>query len=123
MPIETPKLETWAIVEVMGHKQFAGYVTEQTFGSASLIRCDVPETDQGGMFTKPYSKLIGVSSIYCITPCTEAIARAAAQQLERFNNPIPVDFPVSRQLVSPTPSSDAELVDDDDDDGDDWKQR
>lgn len=114
---ETPQpLSTWAIVEVMGHKQFAGFCTEQTFGAAALIRVDVPETDQDGMFTKPYSKLIGVASIYCITPCTEAVARACAQRLERYNNPIPVDIPVQRQLPASVGTSDAQIVDDIDDD-------
>lgn len=101
MPEQAQQLETWAIVEVMGHKKFAGHVTEQAFGAAALIRVDVPETEQpGGITTKPYSKLIGVGSIYCITPTTEAIARRAAQQLERWNEPIPVDLPETRQIAA-----------------------
>jgi hypothetical protein len=86
-----------------------------------LIRVDVPETDQGGVFTKPYSKLIGPGSIYCITPCTEAIARSAAQRLERWNNPIPVDIAVQKQLPASISTSDAEFAPEDDDDSDDWE--
>lgn len=121
---ETPKgLETWAIVEVMGHKRFAGFVTEQTFGSAALIRVDVPETEQdvrtadgpAKRTTQAYSKLIGVGSIYCITPCTEAVAKLAAQQIERWNDPIPVDIPKPLQIPASVggPVSDAEVIDDD----------
>jgi hypothetical protein len=85
----------------MGHKKFAGHVTEQAFGVAALLRVDVPETEQpNNVTTKPYTKYIGVSSIYCLTPTTEEIARRAAQQIERFNDPVPVDFPVTRQLAA-----------------------
>jgi hypothetical protein len=76
MPEQTTALDTWAIVELFGHKKLAGKLTEQTFGTATMFRLDVPETDQGGVFTKPYTKLIGVSSIYCITPVTEPVGRA-----------------------------------------------
>lgn len=115
MPEQTQSLETWAIVEVMGHKKFAGYVTEQAFGAAALIRVDVPATEQpGGVTTKPYSKLIGVGSIYCITPTTEAIARRVAQQLERWNEPIPVTLPEARQIAATSDAEDAEVDDPDD---------
>lgn len=69
------KLETWAIVEIMGHQRFAGFVSERPIGGASMIQVDVPECDGRAAFTK----LIGVGSIYAITPCTEETARAAAQ--------------------------------------------
>jgi len=52
MPEETPA-ETWAIVEVMGHQRYAG---------------------------PAFEKHLGPSSIFAITPCTEAVARAAAVQ-------------------------------------------
>ena len=115
MPENTQPLETWAIVEVMGHKKFAGFVSEQTIGGAALIRVDVPETTQPNeILTKAYSKLIGVGSIYCITPCTEEVARACAQALERWNDPIPVDLPKPRLIpASVGVASDAEVIDDD----------
>ena len=37
------KLETWAIVEVMGHNRFAGFVQQVPMGGAAMIRVDVPE--------------------------------------------------------------------------------
>lgn len=70
--------ETWAIVEVMGHRRFAGFVTEQTIGGASFVRVDVPKTsDELPAFTK----LLGAGSIYAITPCTEETARAFASHI------------------------------------------
>jgi hypothetical protein len=96
-------LSGWAIVEMLGHKQLAGQVSEQVLAGAALVRVDVPPTDHrrdvagfGGstVETKPgYTKLIGVGSIYCITPCDEQTARRAAQSLERWNDPIPVSLP------------------------------
>lgn len=126
MSEQSEKFTGWAIVEVMGHKKFAGFVSEQLIAGAALVRVDVPETqhetrndDYSIVATKgAYTKLIGVASIYCITPCDEALARRAAQVLERWSEPIPVSLP---QLVAgpSTPTTDAEIVghlDDDDDD-------
>lgn len=113
MPEQATTFNTWAIVEVMGHKRFAGFVTEQSFGVATLIRVDVPATDQperrgylpDGRYgdiaprtTAAYSKLIGVASIYMVTPCTEDVARKVATVIEADNDPIPVAIPVERQI-------------------------
>lgn len=113
-------LDTWAIVELFGHKKLAGKVSEHTIGGAALVRVDVPETDQGGVFTKPYTKLVGTGSIYCITPCTEGVARAAAQRIERYNDPIPVDIrPVPQIPARSTADADFELSSEDDEHDDD----
>lgn len=69
--------ETWAIVEVMGHRQFAGFVTEQPLGGASFVRVDVPAIGDCPAF----SKLLGAGSIYAISPCTEETARAFAASI------------------------------------------
>lgn len=67
----------WAIVEIMGHKRYAGYVSEQVMGGASFVRVDVPAHDD----CQAFSKMFGASSIYCITPVSEDAARIAAGQL------------------------------------------
>jgi len=77
------KFEGWAIVEVMGHNAFQGFVTTESFGGTVLFRVDVPEipqqtTEAGTREAVPaFTKLIGAGSIYCITPCTEDTAKAA----------------------------------------------
>ncbi|MCA9265373.1 MAG: hypothetical protein KDA60_16045 [Planctomycetales bacterium] len=76
--------ESWAIVEVMGHKKYAGLVTEQVIGGASFVRVDVPETEGHAAFTKCF----GAASIYCITPTTEELARGVASTLREA----PVSF-------------------------------
>ncbi len=72
--------ESWAIVEIMGHRRFAGFVSEQQIGGASFVRIDVPKIEPAGedKGAEPFTKLFGAASIYCITPCTETTARAFA---------------------------------------------
>lgn len=70
--------ETWAIVELFGHNQIAGYLSEQVIGGASFVRVDVPEVDGKPGFTK----LFGGAAIYAITPTTEEIATEAARRLD-----------------------------------------
>lgn len=74
---EDTKFETWAVIEVMGHKRYAGFVTEQTVAGAAFVRVDVPECEDLPAFTK----LLGAGSIYAITPCTEETAKAFAAKL------------------------------------------
>lgn len=124
MPEQTAPLDTWAIVEVMGHRRYAGKVSEHPLGGVALIRVDVPETEQPKSWRGPerttaaYSKLIGPSSIYCLTPCTEEVARNAARVIEADNDPIPVALPESRQIPARVGAEESEvggdLSDDDD---------
>ena len=66
---------SWAIVELFGHQQIAGYLSEQTIGGTTFLRVDVPETSRAAAYTKLY----GAGAIYAITPTTEELARAAAE--------------------------------------------
>jgi hypothetical protein len=75
------KFEGWCVLELMGHRRLAGYVTEQEIAGAGMLRIDVPGED-GPVATQFYSP----SSVYCITPTTEEIARAVAKR----NQPAPV---------------------------------
>lgn len=76
---ETNQFESWAVVEVMGHRKFAGFVSEQAIGGASFVRVDVPAVGDLPAFTK----LLGGGSIYAITPCTEETARAFAGNFQQ----------------------------------------
>lgn len=73
------KFEEWAIVEVMGHNTYAGFVSEQTLGGASFIRVDVPEVNGCPAFTK----LLGAASIYAITPVSQEVATMRAKALRK----------------------------------------
>ena len=37
----TERFDTWALVEIMGHKQLAGRVSETTLAGAGMLRVDV----------------------------------------------------------------------------------
>lgn len=63
----------WFIVELMGHRRLAGWVTEQTIAGAGFLRIDVPGPD-GLRATQFYPP----SSVYAMTPTTEAMARQVA---------------------------------------------
>lgn len=110
--------ETWAVVELFGHKQIAGKVSEQVIGGCTFVRVDVPATTD----RPAYSKMYGNGAIYCITPVVEEIARLAAHEIEKYNNPIPVALP--KALPAATggqgdgwrDSGDSDSSDDDDDD-------
>jgi hypothetical protein len=41
--MEEDIFKTWAIVEVMGHQTFAGFVQEQVIAGTAMLRIDVPE--------------------------------------------------------------------------------
>lgn len=63
---EATKFESWAVVEVMGHQTFAGFVSEQTIGGASFVRVDVPaihSADDPREACAAFTKLFGGGSI------------------------------------------------------------
>ena len=68
--------ELWAIIKVMGHAKYAGRVSEYAELGVPLIRVEVPAANEEAAF----EKLLGASSIFRITPCTEETAREAARQ-------------------------------------------
>lgn len=99
MQEHTERFDEWAIVEVMGRQSYAGKVTEQVFGGASLIRVDVPSVNGSAAFTK----LIGLSSIYAITPTTEDVVRRYIS----YHRPVPMNIyiPPARQLDAGIPDN------------------
>lgn len=84
---EPTTLDTWGILEIMGHVRLAGRISEQTIGGTAFVRIDVPEIGDRPSF----SKLYGAGSIYSISPTTEDIARSVAETIQA--DPIsPYDF-------------------------------
>lgn len=104
MTATVEKFEERAVVEIMGHKRFAGKVTEQAVGGASFVRIDVPEISlPTGDVLPAFTKLFGAASIYCISPCTEETARlfSASIRAEGFSRyEVPkLDLATSRSHV------------------------
>lgn len=101
---EQSKFDGWAIVDVLGHQRYVGYVTTQVYGQAVLFRVDVPGLmprerttvrpgyigdtyAPAGTVVKEgavagYTKLIGSGSIYTITPCTKDAALKAVEDMQ-----------------------------------------
>jgi hypothetical protein len=92
--MENSKFESWCIVELFGHQRIAGLVTEQTIGSSSFVRVDVPACGD----VPEYTRFFGNGAIYAINPVAEPIARAAAAQ---FNaRPVSLyELPELRELL------------------------
>ena len=78
MQSETPKLDMWALVELMGHNRIVGRVTEETIAGTSMLRVDVPKADGSINFTRFY----GGASIYAISPIEKETAIALAQKCD-----------------------------------------
>lgn len=76
-----PPFDEWGIVEVMGHQAYAGRITSQTIAGASFVRVDVPQTERSPGFTK----LLGTTAIFAITPTTKEIAEQAAANHRHFD--------------------------------------
>ena len=79
--MENPnKFKLFAVVELFGHTRISGTVTEQTIGSASFIRVDVPETKKQPEFTR----ILNPSAIYAINPVTEEVMNEMAEQIQQM---------------------------------------
>lgn len=77
-PNAAEKFDSWAIVELMGHRKMAGRVSEQVIAGTALLRIDVPEYGEDGNAEPSFTQFYGASSIYCLTPTTEEICRKFA---------------------------------------------
>lgn len=61
----------WVILELMGHRRLAGFLTEQEVAGKGFLRLDIPGQP-------PATQLYNPTAVYAITPTTEDIARAVA---------------------------------------------
>lgn len=77
--LSTEKIDTWAVVDVMGHQRYIGRVTEQVVAGHGMVRVDVPAVGDRPAFTK----LIGPGSIYAISPLGEETALAMVANSEQ----------------------------------------
>jgi len=109
MADEQVGFEGWGILELMGHRKLAGYVSEQAIGGASFIRIDVPKYD-GAPRENVATQFYSPSAVYCLTPTTEELARKVAAGAQ--------PAPVTRWELPPAPPVPAKRkspYDDDDD--------
>jgi hypothetical protein len=87
--------EAWSILELMGHRRLGGFVREVQIAGAGFFRIDVPGDADGEIHS---TQFYPPSSVYCLTPVSEAAAKVAA----RSNRPQPVatwELPPPRRQV------------------------
>ena len=118
--------EGWAIVELMGHRRLAGFVTEQEIAGAAFLRLDIPgpphpedDEDDGpavalkGGFEGGVTQFYSPQAVYCITPTTQDIAvtigrRSRPAPVQRFE----LDPPLRPVDMGPVLSGEDEWDDD-----------
>jgi hypothetical protein len=61
----------WSVVEMLGHRVIAGFVTEVEIAGSGFLRVDLWAED-GAPRT---SQFVAPASVYCITPTTEEAVR------------------------------------------------
>jgi hypothetical protein len=136
METQQARFDGWAIVDVMGHQRYVGYVTTEAYGAAVLFRIDVPALPERERATKVagyvggqycgtgtivrekavpgYTKLVGSGSIYTITPCTEEAAMATLAR-EQPNELVRAALPAVPVVEWPDAPDDQHYDEDDDD--------
>jgi len=85
--MDTLKEGQWAIVEIMGRKVVAGYITQAVQFGLPMLRIDVPATSIWPAFTQDY----GAQAIYAITYVSEEVAKLTAEANKV--NPVSVYVP------------------------------
>lgn len=108
-----PAFESWAVLEILGHRTRPGFVREVELAGAKMLRVDVPTVD--GEITEFYS----MASVYSLRPCSEEIARREAQEgYSRLRKPVrPVDYREPDQDVRRLP---VDIVREEDELGDEY---
>jgi hypothetical protein len=92
MADDTAVFEGWAIIELMGHRRLAGWVSEIEIAGKGMLRLDVPgeipsETVEGPDTGEwEATQFYSPAALYCLTPVTGAMARGVAAR----NRPEPV---------------------------------
>jgi hypothetical protein len=71
----------WVILELMGHRRLAGYLSEQEIAGEGFLRLDIPTdaTTLEALQERRATQFYRPAAVYCITPCTEVTARLVAK--------------------------------------------
>lgn len=103
--------EGWAILELMGHRRLAGYVSEVEIAGQGFLRLEIPEVVEDDETMPAVTQFYSPSSVYALTPTTEETARGVRSR------PAPVHaYEVARLPALPVGSLARTDRDDEDDD-------
>jgi hypothetical protein len=97
----------YAVLEIMGHRQIPGFVSEVEFAGVKMVRVQVPSLKRDGegkvvgldLEHLEFEQRYGASAVFCLTPATEEqIARLLAR--EWHYRP---ELPAAPTAMAPTP--------------------
>jgi hypothetical protein len=120
MEAEQNHLETWAVVELMGHQKEVGFVTTQYYGGACMFKIDVPDLpEREKTVTRPQwvgdtlvpagtvirlpaepgrSRMVGVSAVYALNPCDQETAMRVIEEAVGMHDTKVVSLAGCKQL-------------------------
>lgn len=98
-----PPFESWAILELMGHRKRPGFVREVEIAGGKMLRVDIH-----GANDEVVTEFYGVTSVYALRPVSEEIARDAGRYTE-LRPYRPVEYRESTALPAPDDHIDFEL--------------
>lgn len=106
----------WCVVELMGHRRIGAKVTEETIAGQGFLRLDIP-------WDPPATQYVSPSSVYCLTPTTEAIAtqiakNCSARPVNEWEMPrqLPSSNPTREQMDRALEETDRDLADGEEED-------
>jgi hypothetical protein len=77
--------EGWAIVELMGRRRLAGFVrADAPLLQATRLQVDIYPGETAAPAATQYTSY----PVYCLTPCTEALARRVGAETIRYEMPV-----------------------------------
>lgn len=77
----------WALLELIGHRQRVGRVSEVEAYGGKLLRIDIPVLDDMDTVNDFATEFYGAASVYALRPLSETVALAMAK---RAGDPRPV---------------------------------
>ena len=77
----------WAVLELMGHRRLAGYVSECEIAGAKMLRIDVHGETDGGDEPK-ITQFYPGAAIYGLTPASERVCRRMGETAGEAARPI-----------------------------------
>lgn len=106
--------ESWAILELMGHRRRAGLVKEVDIAGGKLLRIDIPVGEPPAPSSEKPEEFVtefyGAGAVYALRPSTEEIARRFIKD-NYGGDPRPI-APVGYRLPAPSALDDGGQDDD-----------
>lgn len=99
--------ESWAILELMGHRTRHGFLREVEIAGGKMFRIDIPVTE-----AESVTEYYGCSAVYSMRPATEQLVRDMMASYGRDPRPSPLDYKPASQLPAPATPPDADPDDD-----------